>query len=64
MSNNAIQGVMRNALIALIIGLAAIILLLLFPRLGKRTIENFKAESFARAVLAQNPKVFEKLAEM
>ncbi len=37
---------------------------LLFPQLGRRFIEEFNAENFANAVLAQNPKVFEKLAEM
>ena len=64
MSNSAVQGFMRNALIALIVGLVAIFLIVLFPRLGKKVIENFNAENFAKAVLAQNPKVFKRIAEV
>jgi hypothetical protein len=64
MSNSAVQGFMRNALVALIVGLVAIFLIILFPRLGKKVIENFNAENFARAVLAQNPKVFKRIAEV
>ena len=48
----------------LAIGLVLItetVLLILFR---KRTNEKFSAENFARAVVAQNPKVFERLAEM
>jgi hypothetical protein len=64
MSNSAVQGFMRNALVALIVGLVAIFLIILFPRLGKKVIENLNAENFARAVLAQNPKVFKRIAEV
>jgi len=45
-------------LLGLVIGA---VLLIVF---GKKTKERFSAESFASAVLAQNPKVFERLADM
>ncbi len=64
LSEGHTQAAMRNVLIAVIVSLVAILLVILIPRLGKKAIEKFKAETFASAVLAQNPKVFERLAEM
>ena len=43
---------------AVAIGLALVI------KLGRRSNEEFSAENFASAVVSQNPKVFERLAEM
>jgi len=45
---------------AVVFGIAAILTLLLL----RRSPEKFSAESFASTVVAQNPKVFERLAEM
>lgn len=46
--------------IALGLTLGAALILLLH----RRSNEKFSAESFASTVVAQNPKVFERLAEM
>ncbi len=64
MFQTRIDSILRNAIVALLIGFAALFLVILGLKLGKTMIEKFKAENFAKAVVAQNPKVFEKLAEM
>jgi hypothetical protein len=46
--------------VALAISIGAILVVLL----RKRSNEKFSAENFASAVVSQNPKVFERLAEM
>ncbi len=40
------------------------VLVLLFPRLGRRGVEKLSAESFARGCPGVGPKGVEKLAEM
>ncbi len=49
---------------ALAVGLALTIGAILVIILRNRSNEEFSAENFASAVVAQNPKVFERLAEM
>ncbi len=44
--------------------LALIIGAILVIKFRKRSDEKFSAESFASTVVAQNPKVFERLAQM
>jgi hypothetical protein len=49
---------------ALAVGLALAIGATLVILFRKRSNEKFSAENFASAVVSQNPKVFERLAEM
>lgn len=46
--------------VVLAVSIGAILVILL----RKRSHEKFSAENFASAVVSQNPKVFERLAEM
>ncbi len=64
MSQTRIDNILRNAIVALLIGIVALFLIILGLKLGRKPVEKFKPENFAKAVVAQNPKVFEKLAEM
>ncbi len=51
------------AIVTLLISVAALFLVTLGLKLGRIRDEEFTAENFAKAVVAQNPRVFEKLAE-
>ena len=62
-SENAVVAAVVAIVAGIVIGAVALAVVLA-PEITRKRIENFKAESFARAVVAQNPKVFEKLAEM
>ncbi len=64
LSQTRIDSILRNPIIALLIGIAALFLVIVGLKLGKNPIEKFNAENFAKAVVAQNPRVFERLAEM
>jgi hypothetical protein len=58
------QGFLRNRFIPLFVEIIVTLLILRLIGFRRRPVERFSAESFARAVLAQNPKVFKRLAEM
>ncbi len=64
MSQTRIDSILRNVIVALLVGIVALFLIILGLKLGRKPVEKFKAENFAKAVVAQNPKVFEKLAEL
>ncbi len=54
----------KTIVTVLAVALALTIGAILVIVLRKRSNEKFNAENFASAVVSQNPKVFERLAEM
>jgi len=54
----------KTIVTVLAVALALTIGAILVIVLRKRSNEKFSAENFASAVVSQNPKVFERLAEM
>jgi len=59
-NSNSVTG----ALTALVAGVVAVIAVVVFREMGKKMIEDFKAENFATAVIAQNKEAFRRLSEM
>jgi hypothetical protein len=55
---------MANVLIGLVIGVVSVVAVVLFREIGRKMIEDFKAENFATAVIAQNKEAFRRLSEM
>lgn len=58
------DSVARSLVMFVAIVLAIAVGAFLIIILGRRSKEKFSAENFASTVVAQNPKVFERLAEM
>ena len=54
----------KTLLAVLTLVFAFVIAAILLVLIRKRSNEKFSAENFASAVVSQNPKVFERLAEM
>ena len=63
-ARNGVGLLNRILTLGLVLLLLPEIDLFLLAVLGRRWNQKFSAENFAKAVIAQNPKVFERLAEM